>query len=735
MKKYKNHQIHPQEVADKSIAGNLRKSIHMALEVESAAVRHNTQSFNKNRYTAINNIDDYQQLKDQARTIKENSIESLPQLLKTLEQAVKNNGGYFYLADDAASAREYIAKICVQHEAKLAIKAKTITSEEIKLNDALETAGIEVAETDLAEFILQISKEQPSHIVAPAIHRSRERISELFKNHFNTNLALDSGEELTKFARDILRKKFLSADVGISGANMIAADCGTMLLVESEGNIRMAAQAPPLHIALAGIEKIVPTREDLIPFLELLAPSATGQPLTSYTQLIKPPLKIPSFSFDGKAKKKREFHLVLVNNGRMQMREDTVLREALYCIRCSACMNSCANFQVVGGHAYGGETYSGGIGGSWEAGTGVLEKANFNALCSGCSRCVPNCPVKIDIPWLNENLRHRLNEKKGKGIGKLFFANYAAAAKWGSAFAPLSNKTAGSQLVKNITEKMIGVDKRRSLPEFKKNTLSKAFKKSRVKAIKQPFVKTLLFADVYTNHLRPKAGMAVVKILRALNVDVQLSKVFAEGRAALSQGMLDTAKKRAMKTAAYILPFIEKNTKIVIVEPSVLALFHKDYAHFINEVHFQRLANNSFDAMAFILQTIQQQKINIADIFDLDAIKSFPPVFFHSHCQQRSLGAEKATLELLKNLGFNVITSSVECCGMAGSFGYKKDFYDVSLRVGEDLKRQIDEAQKTHKDMVILANGASCDDQIHSFKGKEIFHPAELLERFLKKSI
>jgi len=729
-------EIHPREVADKSVDGNIHRAIRMALEIESPAVHHNTQSFNKNRYTTTAEINDYEALKDQAREIKEKSIADLQQLLKTLEESVKANGGHFYLAKDAAAARKYILSVCQQHKIKLAIKAKSITSEEIKLNDALEAEGIEIAETDLAEFILQVSKEQPSHIVAPAIHRSRERISELFKNHFDTDLALDSGEELTKFARDILRKKFLSADAGISGANMIAADSGTLLLVESEGNIRMTTQAPSLHIALAGIEKVVPTREDLIPFLELLAPSATGQALTSYTHIIKPPLQIPSFSFDGRIKKEREFHLVLIDNGRMQMRGDPVFREALYCIRCSACMNSCANFQAIGGHAFGGETYQGGIGGSWEAGTGKLENAAFSTLCSGCSRCVPNCPVKIDIPWLNENLNYRLIKAKGTGLQKRFFSNYAAAAKLGSGFAPLSNNIANLNIARNITQKMLDVDERRKLPEFQKRTLVKQFAEDRKKISagrsQKSAAKALIYADVYTNHLRPGSGMAVVRVLEAIGIDVEIGDVFAEGRAALSQGMLDLAGKRAEKTTTYLKPFLSAGKDIVVVEPSVLALFRRDYAHFVDETDFRQLSNRSFDAIEYIYMKIKEHKINLADQFNMDAVKRSPAVFFHAHCQQRTLSAHDATLKLLQDLNFKVYTSFVECCGMAGSFGYKKDFYDVSMRVSEDLARQIEQAERDNKDLIILASGASCDDQIHSFNGRDVIHPAELLAQNLK---
>jgi len=753
----KQNHPHPREVADKSNDGNLYKAIKMALDVESDAVRHNTQSFNKNRYKAITKIDDYRQLKDKARQIKIEAIQNLPQLLQKLEKVIKARGGHFYIAKNQVEASKYITDVCQRHGARLAIKAKSITSEEIKLNTYLERAGIEVAETDLAEFILQVSGEQPSHIVAPAIHRSRERISELFKNYFNTDLPFETGAELTKFARDILRKKFLTADVGLSGVNVIAADSGTLMLVESEGNIRMVTQAPPVHIALAGVEKVVPTTDALTPFLELLAPSATGQSLTSYTHFIRPPLSIPSFSFDGRKKKMREFHLVLIDNGRMKMRKDPVLKEALYCIRCSACMNSCANFQAVGGHAFGGETYQGGIGGSWEAGTGHLENGNFSALCAGCSRCVPQCPVKIDIPWLNENLRFRLNNKnnpaeisfvykgllqaekddKNASLPKQFFANYAKTAKWGSRFAPFSNMVAGLRINKFLAEKFFGVDQRRSLPAFYRQTLTKQFfawqKGKGQSSSKKPISKVLFFADVYTNHSRPLAGMAAIKILSALGVEIILSNVMADGRAALSQGMLSTTKNRVTKIVDYLEKYLIDEIEIVVSEPSVLALFRKDYRHFTNEKGpYYNLANNSYDSLEYILKIIKKYKLDFADYFDLTKIAEHPSLFFHGHCQQRSSNTMQPTLDLLSELGFDVETSSVECCGMAGSFGYKKEFYDLSIRVGEDLCNQIKNAQNKKGKIVIVASGISCHDQVYDMIGIKTLHPAELISQFLK---
>ncbi len=436
-----NEFIHPRQVADKSQKANFYKAIEMALNVESNAIRLNTQSFNNKRYLAIKKIDNYEELKNKARQIKEWSIENSKELIKTLTKTIESRGGKVFLAKNADEAVEYIKDICLRRNSKLVVKSKSITSEEIGLNSVLEKNNIEVAETDLAEFILQVSKEHPSHIVAPAIHRSRERISELFKSNFVTDKALDTGEELTQFARDILRKKFLMADIGITGANLIAAEEGALLLVESEGNIRLTTQLPAIHIAIAGIEKVIKSKKDFGTFIKLLAASATGQTLTSYTNILEPPLDLPLRNYNKRNDIKREFYLVLIDNGRTEIKKDEELKEALYCIRCSACMNVCANFQTVGGHAFGGEVYTGGIGAAWTfITTKNLMKARFAELCTGCSRCIPNCPVRIDIPKLNTVIKNRLNKISLLSLQKEFFAHYSLLASIASLFPTIVNQ-------------------------------------------------------------------------------------------------------------------------------------------------------------------------------------------------------------------------------------------------------------------------------------------------------
>lgn len=741
--------IQPRQVANKSDKKRLLEAIRMTLGVQSAAIRHNTQTFNRNRYTAVARIADYDAMKDRARRTKEDAIANLPKLLRQLEASVRANGGHFYLAPTAADANKYIRDVLVKHAVKLVVKGKSITSEETRLNHTLEAAGIEVAESDLAEFILQVADEQPSHIIAPALHYSRERITALFKRKFHTDLPLDTGEELTRFAREILRQKFIAADAGISGCNLIAADSGSIMLVESEGNIRMTTLLPPVHIAIAGIEKVVSSRKDFQPFIELLPASATGQPLTSYVSILRPPLAAPSFAAPGKSTAPREFHMVLIDNGRSAMREDPVLHEALYCIRCSACLNVCANFETVGGHAFGGETYSGGIGGSWEAGTGTLMNARFSELCTGCSRCVPQCPVRIDIPWLNQNLRQRMNQADGSSFAKSlfgsltgtapedraapltkqFFANYHVFGEWGSRFAGLSNSANQFSPLRELESAVFGVEIRRDLPPFPAKTWEQLFHAEQPAAsatLSGPGVAVL--ADTFTNYGTPERGMAVVRLLRAAGLDVVLTRSLPDGRAAMSQGMIATARQQARALAAMLQPQLDSGRKLVVVEPSVLAMLRFDNRHLLDDPGLiAALAAGSYEPLQLLWDLACEHGIDLAKLFPAANSRFGTRLFYHAHCQQRTCNAGSQTIEVLRAAGFDVATSTVECCGMAGSFGYKHDYYDLSMAVGADLFAQVHAAEHDGGTRVLVASGVSCHDQLCAGMGRTVMHPAEVL--------
>ncbi|MFC7029120.1 LUD domain-containing protein [Halomicroarcula sp. GCM10025710] len=714
------------------------------MATEGDAISLNTKGFNRGRYDSVSRLDDYDELKDKARAIKEDAIERLPELIDQLEETIAENGGTLYIADDEDDANEYIREVVADREAERVVKSKSMTSEEIEVNEALEADGVEVVETDLGEWVLQVADEAPSHIVAPAIHKSRDAIAELFNERFDLDEPLETAEELTQFAREQLGELIEDAQVGMTGANFVTADTGTMALVTSEGNARKTVAATDTQIAVAGVEKVVPTVEDMQPFVELIGRSGTGQDITAYLSLLTPPVGTPNVDFGddetplSELDADRDFHLVLIDNGRMAMREDDDLRETLYCIRCSACSNSCANFQQVGGHAFGGETYSGGIATGWEAGIeGLDTAAEFNDLCTGCSRCVDACPVKIDIPWINTVVRDRINgEKEGQfdflvdgltpdeedtspSLQKRFFGNFETVAKVGSALAPASNWLANTTVSRQAMQRVLGVDARRELPKFTRETLVEWFA-DRETAVRNPDRRAVLYPDLYTNHVQVERGKAAVRVLEALNIDVVVPKVASSGRAPLSQGMVSTARDHAERVSAALLPHIEDGRDVVVIEPSDLAMFHREYKRLLDQSTHESLAGNSYEVMEYVYGLLE----NGASV-DILTPAMGERVAYHSHCQQRTLGLEGHTTAVLERCGYDVLTSDVECCGMAGSFGYKSDYYDVSVAVGNDLRDQFTDADAS--DRTVVASGTSCLEQLDDLLERPTRHPIQPL--------
>jgi len=286
----------------------------------------------------------------------------------------------------------------------MAVKSKSMATEEIDLNEALEHAGVTPVETDLGEYIIQLAREKPSHIIAPAIHKTKSQVADLISAVAGERLPADP-EALTAAARVLLRQKFLQADMGITGANFAIADTGTVVLVTNEGNGRMVTSLPRIHVALMGIEKVVPSMTDLAVFLSILARSATGQKLSSYTTLVRGPRQ------PGELEGPDEFHLILMDNGRARQIAGP-LREALYCLRCGACLNVCPVYRQIGGHAYG-HTYPGPIGilltAMLRGDESVKELAHASSLCGACKDV---CPVRIDIPRMLIELRQGLSREK-----------------------------------------------------------------------------------------------------------------------------------------------------------------------------------------------------------------------------------------------------------------------------------------------------------------------------------
>jgi L-lactate dehydrogenase complex protein LldF len=353
-----------------------------------------------NRKGQFPDEDELQRLRYQAMAIRANALGKLPELLEQLEEKLTANGVQVHWAQTTDEANNIVLDIMNKHGAKSVIKGKSMVSEEMGLNHFLEEKGIEALESDLGEFIIQLDGEMPSHIIMPAIHKSKEEISRLFNDKFPDIPYTEDVDELTKSARDILRKKFYDAPVGLSGVNFAVAETGTLCLVENEGNGRMSTTVPPVHIAVTGIEKVVESFSDIPPLMSILPRSATGQAITTYVNMISGPRK------EGEKDGPKEVHLVLLDNGRSNIYSDPELLATLRCIRCGACINHCPVYVRIGGHAYD-TVYPGPIGTILEPQKeGLKVNGELVQASSLCGACGDVCPVRIPIPGLINRLRH-----------------------------------------------------------------------------------------------------------------------------------------------------------------------------------------------------------------------------------------------------------------------------------------------------------------------------------------
>ncbi len=393
------------------------------LQVELARL---SQGFPIRRQQAADRMPEFEDLRDQARDIKNHVLSNLDMYLEAYETRVKNLGGHVHWARDAEEARQHILKICKSANAKTVTKSKSMIGEEIAINDYLEKNGVAPIETDLGEYIIQLRNEPPSHIIAPAIHVSKDQVEADFRR-VHTDLPedrnLDDPVSLLQEARDQLRDKFLNADVGLTGANMLIAETGSNVLVTNEGNADLTYSLPRVHIVIASLEKIVPTLEDATTILRVLARSATGQDMSVYTTFCSGPKRLTDP--DGP----EEYHVVLLDNGRTDIL-GSEFEEVLRCIRCSACMNHCPVYKAIGGHAYGW-VYPGPIGAVLTPGLmGVEATTDLPNASTLCGKCESVCPMRIPLPKLLRSWRTRQYEnKQARSSGDLALQIWAWLAK------------------------------------------------------------------------------------------------------------------------------------------------------------------------------------------------------------------------------------------------------------------------------------------------------------------
>ena len=394
--------LHPTTPAFKQ---NAHEALHDA-ELQKA-LGHVQGGFITKRQSAVDRLPEFEILRDAARDLKDHVLAHLDLYLEMYEARVRASGGHVHFARTAAEANQIIVDLCKAHDAKSVTKGKSMVSEEIGLNAAIEAAGMAAVETDLGEYIIQLRHETPSHIIAPAVHLTKEQVEREFRRehtHLPVDRDLSEPVQLLTEARGVLREKFLAADVGITGANFLVAETGSSIIVTNEGNGDLTQSLPKVHIVVASIEKIVPTLEDASLLLRVLARSATGQDMSVYTTLSTGPRRAEDP--DGP----QHYHVVLVDNGRSSMLGGE-FEDMLRCIRCGACMNHCPVYHAVGGHAYGW-VYPGPMGAVLTPSLiGVDKGGHLPNASTFCGRCESVCPVKIPLPKLMRHWREREFER------------------------------------------------------------------------------------------------------------------------------------------------------------------------------------------------------------------------------------------------------------------------------------------------------------------------------------
>jgi L-lactate dehydrogenase complex protein LldF len=431
-------------------------------------------NFNISKYNAVvpkgkAQFPDLTRVRELAKNKKWEAIEHLDLYLTQFEDQITKRGAKVFWAEDSEQALNFIGDLCKEKQCKSVVKSKSMVTEEIHLNDYLTSIGVESVETDLGEYIQQMDGEAPYHIVTPAMHKSKEDVAQLFNKHLGTDISL-TPEQLTLVARKNLRDKYVQAEIGITGANFILSDIGGIALTENEGNARLSVAWPKTHVVIVGIEKTIPSMNDLGLFWPLLATYGTGQQITVYNSIITGPRQ------PGEVDGPEEMYVILLDNGRTDLLSNAKAREALYCIRCGACLNACPVYKNIGGHAYD-TTYSGPIGSVITPHLrGMHDYKHLSYASSLCGNCTDVCPVKINI--------HELlleNRRESVVAGESDFAEKFAWKMWKNASLSRMLMNQGNATIKNwVINKMFkGWSNQRAPLEFPKKTFNQLWNESK----------------------------------------------------------------------------------------------------------------------------------------------------------------------------------------------------------------------------------------------------------------
>lgn len=683
---------------------NIKNEIQDKLndEVLRGALKRFAESYPLARAKAYENVDDIDALREQVKTMKKRTVDQLEEIALRFEVEAQKRGAKVFRAANGDELKKYLADLCREKGVKRIVKSKSMASEEIHLNHFLESQGLHVKETDLGEWIISLAGHKPSHMVMPAIHLNREQISEYFSKELNREIGTDI-PYMVQAARTNLRKEFLQADMGITGANFGIAENGAIGLVTNEGNARLVTTLPRIHVVIIGYEKLIPSIKDAAPILRTLPRNATGQLMTSYMSMISG--AVPTMvEKDGKwVEQEKELHIILFDNGRLKVAKDEKFKQVYQCVRCASCLNVCPVYTLVGGHVYG-HIYAGGIGAILTAFLNSMSDfEKINELCIGCRKCVEICPGKIDIPGLIEELRAKNVQQNGLPFAvRTVFENVISNR---SVFHSLLRMASIAQkpftsgnLIRHLPLFMAGLTKDRSLPAIADKPFRDRVDKITT-VVATPQEKVAFFSGCNIDFVFPETGESVYKVLQKLNVQVVFPKLQGCcGKPVIGMGDIQTAKKIAK---ANIEAFeCEDVDKIIAACPTCTETWHKTYPElFEDEKGWQQRAKKLADKVYEFTEYV-------AEAYDklgmLKKTQGSTKITYHDSCHlKRGLGIASQPRKLLDAAkGYELVEmqDADKCCGMAGAFGVK--YAELSMPI---LKQKLNNIQHSGASVVAVA--------------------------------
>jgi iron-sulfur cluster protein len=652
---------------------------------------------------------DVRRMKEAVRGLKRSAM-SDPDLPKRFAAKVEENGGHVFFAKDGAEAIDYVASLAKARGAEVLVKSKSLTSEEIEFDHALEARGVKCVETDLGELIVQMAHERPVHLVMPAAHKSVADVASVVSQGLGRDVPPDP-DAILKEVRAYLRPIFLSARVGVTGGNAGIAETGTVVIETNEGNGRLVSAAPDVHVVLMGVEKIVRTWGDAAEVVAAAAISATGQPMTVYVSAFT------ARSPMGGEGEGRELHVIILDNGRSRMKSDGRYSEALDCIRCGACMNICPTYSVVGGHTFG-YIYPGPISIPWTANVHGIGNAAYSELCISCGLCKEACPADIDMPMMIAEVKQELVDLNGQPRVNRFFAGSETLARLASATAPLSNWSLKPRASRIVMEKAFGVDRRRTLPTFSRRRL-----RSRLRGLHTgdgASGKVVYFPDVYADYNDPELGVKAVKALAALGYKVEVPKLRWSGMPYLSYGEVRKAARVAEHNVKALAGYVRDGYEVVSTEPTAAYMLRDAYLTLAPGEDSRLVAAHSHPFFEFVEPGLGRLALSRSRSAGAE-------LGFHIPCHDRVLTAGGPAVRFLEAAGYDVkVVETGTCCGMGGTFGMKAGTlgFDLSNAVGERLFSLFRESRCG----LVATESSVCASQIHDGVGVEVLHPLHLVD-------